>query len=821
MPSVFTYEIQYSGPLPETGDNTLRRKWLVLYRDNVRFWTSSTTLAGTPYDLVQSAINEFKDIYPEVVNLRDRSVNKPLPPGTIKIVGTVLGEKGPLEGASVAILDVNRKPTGRGLITQADGKFLVAYNVTVRFLKITSVGYKETTLSVPTTLTTDTYDFKEIQLEVNQANLREVVLTAQKVEGTTGKALEKFTLNSAKKLANFEAKIDEVFYGGVNKKDINKKKKGIYDILKAINEVDVCNIVNYFLSRVKIGGEKGGILSKYPRLKQQFEELKAFANELSEAITAYSAYTTVTNTPRTPESIANPQRSNKPTNDKYAAREKIANLIDNLKTLQVELISNIPPELANVLPGVNKLRGTLGDITGFLDRYNTAEDIAPSELEKVVKKIQDLGTILNAIGSIDSLQGVVNLLNLQKQIEKLQQILDPTKLIPTIKKILQVARNINQAGLAILKVISFARTIVKLLQTIIRVIRIIIRLFNKLPLPNLFTVHGVTATLESAKNTVDGKAIGLTKILNQISRLLAIVYEFVTFLLEKIQIIIRELQKLLLQLEGCRQLKDNPIVEEIKVTLTALQSTQAQLQAFADNYTKATTADTKTLKIPGFTLSVVEEQVVDEGVRFTRRRAVAYNDNGILVAQGDLTFSTNYRVILEELRLKLSNQGLITEDTALNIDDQTLYTTLNQIFELDTSDLDSLDAAEEEQTENELEIQMEVSNFVDGLKNGKKLKKKVRQKVSNSVKATRDAVKKEGIQATSSAGANKLISGVEKTNPPESVTPKTLSVKERQALELFVKVNSRIRNPLLQKAVKKAKDRLKKDDEARAELAGG
>ena len=295
---------------------------------------------------------------------------------------------------------------------------------------------------------------------------------------------------------------------------------------------------------------------------------------------------------------------------------------------------------------------------------------------------------LNAIGSIDSLQGAVNLLNLQKQIEKLQQILDPAKLIPTLKKILQVARSINQAGLQVLKVISFAKTIVKLLQTVIRVIRIIIKLFNKLPLPNMFTVHGVTATLESAKNAVDKKATGLTKILNQIARLLNIVYEFVTFLLEKIQIIIRELQKLLLQLEGCQQLKNNPIVEEIKVTLTALQKTQAQLQEFADNYSRVTAGDIKTLKIPGYTLSILEEQVVDEGVRFTRRRAVAYSDNGILVAQGDLTFSTNYRVILEELRLKLINQGLITQDTALGIDDQILFSNLGDILQLDTTDLE-------------------------------------------------------------------------------------------------------------------------------------
>ena len=164
---------------------------------------------------------------------------------------------------------------------------------------------------------------------------------------------------------------------------------------------------------------------------------------------------------------------------------------------------------------------------------------------------------------------------------------------------------------------------------------------------------------------------------------------------------------------------------------------------------------------------------------------------------------------------------LITQDTALGIDDQILFSNLGDILQLDTTDLESLNDAEEQQTEDALEIQMEVSNFIDGLKNGKKLKKKVRKKVSDSVKSTRDAVNKEGLSATSSAGADKIISGVEKTNPPASQDPKTLSKKERSALELFVKANSKSRNPLVQKAVKKAKARLEKDDEARAEIAGG
>ena len=123
MASTFTYEIQYSLPLPETGDQPLRKKWLVLYKDGQRFWVSAPTLVGTPYDLVKTAIEEFKDVYPEVSNLVEKTNKKTTPVANSQITGTVLSDKGkPLQGVSISILDVNRKPLGRGTTTDSNGK---------------------------------------------------------------------------------------------------------------------------------------------------------------------------------------------------------------------------------------------------------------------------------------------------------------------------------------------------------------------------------------------------------------------------------------------------------------------------------------------------------------------------------------------------------------------------------------------------------------------------------------------------------------------------------------------------------------------------
>lgn len=750
-----------------------------------------------------------------------------------RIPGKIISSNGTVAGASITVTDPNNNPVGIGKVADANGQFVIEFDhkkyPQAEFLLISSVGYKPEQRLIRTikdpfevVLQPASQILPEVSvvakspknLAANTSNISKIstlspvrpniqvplgpprALDLPKPLPSPAKGLEKFVLLSANKLGDFEEKIDSIF------------EKYFEKPLKALNEVDLCNIINYSLSKIQFDFKKN------PDLKFQLDKIKATAANINEAISNFTTYSTANNLPRTAESIRGTADSNQ---GNAQEREKLNKLLEEIKALGINELRDVPTGLVSVVPGLGKIRSTVEDISSLFTRYGNINTIPNEDFQKVVRKVYDLQGILGAVATLGSAQGLVNLLGIQKQIQKLQQFINPARLIPSIKKILQIAKNINQVGLKILKIISFAKSVTKILTILIKVFRVIVTLFHTLPLPNMFSIHGITSTLETVKAKIQDQSSKVLKFLGQINRLLAIVYEFIQYLLGKVDIVIRELQILLVNLMACEQTKDLALVQDVKTTITATDKTRQDLKTFSDNYDKTQTNRRNTLKIPGYSIVVQEEEVVDEGKKLKRRRAIAYNDRGILILQGDLTFATDNAVLIEELRLRLLKEGFVAQtasDTSTSPFDEFSDDANQEFLDVDQN----LNEEEVTAAADALEVQNDLDDFISGLKNGRALKKKARRKVTERIAQTKAQVKQEGGTATSLNTVGSIGKSAQNAAGPQ---PKTLSESDKKKLKAVVIAAKFTKSPIAILAAEKARKRLQEDEDARAEIAVG
>jgi hypothetical protein len=586
----------------------------------------------------------------------------------------------------------------------------------------------------------------------------------------TQTGFEKFVTITATKIGTFEGKVDRVF---------NDKIKKPVD---SISELDLCNILNLLLSKVSLPGEN-------TQTGQQLKKIREIAADVNSKITEVLLVTRKSATGKT-------------------GSEQIQKISEALEEAGINELINLTGGVLRGIPAVGKIGGTVVDIVAIVNEKKGIADIPIVEVQRVLNKVYDLQTVLQTVSNLDSAQDIASLLPLQKQIEKLQRIVNPARLLPTLRKILQFCRSLNQVGLQILRIISFLRSIVKVVAILIRVFKIVKTLLRTLPIPTAFTTVSVTNIFSEALVKANQEQEKAVKILKQVDILLGLMDSFITDFLKKLNYVISRLRIILLNLENCNQNIDNGLLRDLRETIEGLEQTRNKLNEFAESYNniKVINPLTPRIQIPGYTITIEEEELVDQGKRLKRRRAIAYNTRNILVAQGPLTFATNTYVLLEELKLELLKKDGISEDTVISSEDQLLLSSLGGIFSIDTESV--LEADQQNAVQDVAEVQRDISRFIEGLAGGAKLKKKVKKKVEEKLQRTRTTIQ-ETTGSTQTPGVLNTMGSITQASTPDS---RLLSESERTRLETYVRVNRGNQNPVIRNAVQRAVETLERDN---------
>jgi hypothetical protein len=533
-----------------------------------------------------------------------------------------------------------------------------------------------------------------------------------------GKGIEKALNTIAKGVSELQKGVENISYGNPNTPNAgikfpgnNYKTNGLLPILREINAIDFCNILNYALGAVNLvskdvtNGEK-----EANDFEKKIMGLKDTAKKILEIL-------------------------DKDYLDSGIFKdEKLKFLIDNVNELANLIDSDMVtvfPDLVNVKNSIFDVIGTLTQLSAAQATYENFNLIPNAELQKLLKKIRELRAILTLIAGIKTLRDVAALL-IPDTIKKLQKLIKPQELLPIIRKVLTLVRAVNQKMSKVLNVVNKARLYIKVLTVLIKALKIIIKLYRFLAVPNATMVHGQTSTLIYIEGTAERKLGDALKRIQQLLKVIEVIFFFITDLLRITTELQNQIQILILNLESCEDTSDSPMLKELKIVHGALRANNAYLEKMVAGYLTAQSKRNE-LNFNGFVFKIEEEELVENTIRYKRRRAVAYDNQGVLAYATDLTFATDTTILFEELRLLMINQGMLANTGKVELE-LALASSLLDLPESDDDMYASIGMIEddgitpdEQMQRDQQEAKAAVNSFLSGLKGGPEFLGKIKQ----------------------------------------------------------------------------------------------
>lgn len=562
------------------------------------------------------------------------------------------------------------------------------------------------------------------------------------INSDTAKGLEKLIAVVASFILEAQNKLDVILYGKKSSNsNANKFRKaldrGILYILKEISNVDFCNILNYSLNNIKLG-DKSFNPNKPPENASNSEirkwKIQKRAYDLQKTIDKYYAQFGSANN--------------------VGSASGLLNLVKSINLTIDSLLSNRDglndPNLIKNFPEISLITNYLNNVKEDINTFVQSSVIPAGEIQKtliVVGKIrqtlisiQALNTPAALIGSIDSFsKGAV-----QAEFNRINALIDaPSRLIPRLKDLLKLVNNVVSVARAIAGYIGLVKTIVTVILLLIRIFNIIKAFFVTLPIPGLATTLGLTVQTNKTYQQVleeQGTKKLITR-LNQINLVLGLMAYFVNGLVSAMDQIILYLRTILLNLENCDNV-DEDLLSEIQSAINNTESAAAPLKQFLNDIDRA--ENTRQNTFGDYTIEIVQEQLVDEGIRFKRRYGIARNSRNEIVVESTPTFASLDLIIINEVKVLLISKGLVKTGLS-DLSSEDLLTVMESMKFLGETDinldniqnLNSIDFSNIDLPEDAGGLGLQ--NFVNNLPGGRALRQRVRNRmIQNSQKLGQD-----------------------------------------------------------------------------------
>jgi hypothetical protein len=456
----------------------------------------------------------------------------------------------------------------------------------------------------------------------------------------------------------------------------------------AVSQIDLCNLVSYFLTQALPSGSNQ--LTQFNTLKKNAQDILNKIQETEEQVLHFpikqNSIASPAGIPNTSGSSntstpGNPQPTNiSNTNSNYGGSgtfftpsktqlgvsstsgnngtsagngltvdqslqsiRKVKDLVNNL---------HIPESVLKILPGGAKLVESLKRIN-----QNVPDNISnfpQQDIRKIFQTFSDLKDILNGIANAENPADLLKVISANNAISKIQDILNPKNLIPTLNSILVTVTSLNKTLSTLNSYISKLASIANSLNTIVQVFKTLAKYIRKLPIPNMWTTAGLTSTLSNIAEVIDKKADQAASNIEQTTSFLNALTRALSGVIARVNVLIELLTYILGNLQKCDKTKNLPITQKLKEATLLLQNNFTQLQTLLPK--KPTTSKTITYK--GYNLTIVEEEVTDTGIALNRRYGIVTDKRGVLILKSELTYSTNTDLIYNELKFLIDKNGL-------------------------------------------------------------------------------------------------------------------------------------------------------------------
>jgi len=544
------------------------------------------------------------------------------------------------------------------------------------------------------------------------------------INTTTAKGLEKVIGIIGTFVVKAQTSINKILYGKFKLQTsptANKIQKaldkGITNTLSDLVGINYCDIVNYLINQAPAGQQFDP--EKPPTDGSSFARTKFFiqkqAFEVQKRIDQYYKSYGDANNPESRLGL-------------YSLIREVNDVFATILSPQTGLND---PEILKTFPQTATITNFLQDILNKFNQYQSVNDINQAELQKLLRFIEKVKAYCIAIIGLNSPSAFVNFANsitdggVQEQIAKLNKIIDVPRFLPLIRQLIRTANNINNVGRKLLGYINIGRGIITICLVLIKIFNVLKIFFVNIAIPSLFGTKGVDIKINEVfqqKLKEEGEKRFIER-LNQINAVLNLMALCVTSIIAGIDDIIYKFNLIRLNLESC-----NPeIGQEIQNTISNLSSTRSELQNFLDQYNS--TGERINRQFGTYTIEIVTEQLVDEGLTLRRRYGIARDNNGYIVVQSTPTFASLDLIIVNEVKVLLVSKGLVNFSLG-NISSENSLIVLESLRFLGKDDL-SLDNVQfnlgDFEFAREESDALGLTNFINNLPGGKALRKKVQK----------------------------------------------------------------------------------------------
>jgi len=558
---------------------------------------------------------------------------------------------------------------------------------------------------------------------------------------TTATGLEKAIIKLSGGLIDIEGKIDNILYGefSLSEEELKtaslKKKlkdRGIISILDVIVSVDLCNILNYALQQLPAGkafnpndppptdflGKKKWVLQNKAYIIQTYID------------SYYTSYGDAKNA-----------------NSKLGLQSLIKEITDAFgEVLDPNSDNGLnDPQLLQEFPEISVFNNFMENSLGVFNQYTDLRNIPNQDLQKIIQYVDKIRGICIAIQGLNSAAAVVGIANtflsgkIQEEFDKINKIIDPQRITPFLKSIIESGRSILQITRLISGYINFGRMIIRICTLLVKIFKAILKFLTFLGVPNVYTTLGISTT----QSLVAGKQVQSTGIdkslerLKQISRFLGDMINFVDKITIGIQEVIGRINLLLTNLQNCSNV-DTQLIKDLEDLRNSLQQENDILKSFKTTYEN--NKNTKNNTFANFTIQIIEEETTDIALDIKRRRGIALDSNGNLAVESTPTFASDDTIITNEVKQLLVSKGFVKSSyNDLNSDEiNTINEALNyledpniSIEDLEVNNFDEgLDSPDNENEESGLGL----NAFMNKLSGGKKLRQRMRKTMAQQAR---------------------------------------------------------------------------------------
>jgi hypothetical protein len=538
---------------------------------------------------------------------------------------------------------------------------------------------------------------------------------------------------------------------------------GVYGSLDALNAVDLCNVLTYVTDTINIEKKPKSKRSKQPTTAEvALYALQDKAELVQGYIDKYTAYPNVfigsylgTGPNAVPQNQAVSQ-SNAPIQggtevQKYNMYFLMQSIKDTFSfNSSGSLFTAEDKTLLTTVPGLGGNLNVVDDFLGTINKYSDYRQIPNEELQKLQNKITLIRSVCVTIQNLDfknALALVGNFVgtDIRAQIQELSKFINPTEIIKKLKQINSDIRAFIKIANQIQGILRTGQFLIKLALLFVKVFKFIIYFFDILPIPLIYSTSGQQSKIQDKKDAAKDETDGVSILLKSVNALLSVVVTFIRYLLTNANELLVRLQTLLASLEGCQAVNNSDVIYELKQTESDLIALREQLALYITKYDSKT--DPNTAMFGPYDIRVIDEEITDKSIINKRRRGIALDQSGVIVAQSDLTFATNTALIIEEVKQKLLALRLVqpalgqinSKDLAI-ISESLNYLDSNDVLDnnlnITATKLDTPDNLDETKG-------LGLNAFVNNLKGGKALRQRTRAAIKTSTEQVKTQVATE------------------------------------------------------------------------------